>query len=259
MRSKSVAKLLGVSLSTALLLFIATPAITGSNADSQLNRALYRAQNTNDNFAIDYSFSTYIDAFGKTERTTNNIRTVKNDKEHFVETIGKNATKIMIRTQELCSRAEPNEKWTCKPIPGPQLAASLKSRHMSLYPPTAMQLLKNLLVRNPQAMQIVNLGQKIRASRTCQAFQIVMNAQKIGLDSLNEYLLVEIGDSLFVPYINAATVALCFDLDNGQVLEYQTALLLDQERMREDGVKINGSINKPIGTWHANLTAKLVK
>lgn len=232
------------------------------HAAPSLQHALARAQQpAAGSFAITYDFQLAVDALDHTDHQRYTVTNIHRDAESYILAEASPSVKVSLTDRTLCVQQQ--VAWVCQSLSAAQFAGSLKTRQMSLYPPTAMYLLEQLLARFPHAMHTTALGARQVAGRACAAFRLSLDAHAIGREALNQSLYVHIDADWLMPYVVATTLDLCFDQHTGQVLHYQTFVGLDQRQMQHDGLVAEAiagfAASHPIGTLVGGLYAQRVE
>ncbi|GEM_PF-5726204 len=248
----------GLTFALALVAATSLQAATGAEL---LHTYLVRAQSNSAAFDITYNFVVDVQALGKTSYEQSSLRSVGGDAP-FVIAQGASPVKIDVAGNSQCVKQ--GEDWQCHPLSPGQLTANLANAQMSLYPPTAMTLLAQLIELHPDAVAIAAAGSRHVAGRDCDSFRVMLNAAQLPREAYPSHLFVRVETDQTTPYVIGTTLDLCFDRLNGQVLDYQNELVLDQSRMRADGLTSGfseeaGAVTDSMGTIRARLVAQRVQ
>lgn len=248
-----------IAMGTGLIFLTAMAHI--AHAAPSLQRALAFAQQPSaGSFAIAYDFQLAVDALDHTDHQRYTVTNIRSKAEAYILAEASPSVKVSLTDRTLCVQRE--AEWVCQSLSAAQFAGSLKTRQMSLYPPTAMYLLEQLLARFANATHITELGARQVAGRACTAFRLALDAHTIGREALNQSLYVQIDADWLMPYVVATTLDLCFDTSTGQLLQYQTVIALDQQQMQQDGLLTGRSAaltQHPIGILVGGLYARQVE
>ncbi len=198
-------------------------------AVAALMEYLHQAEQHRSPAHISYRFETNIEALGDTKHSVLQFEHVQTTEDAYFLVQSAPPTKILLNSQSLCTQED--GAWMCHTVAKDQFTKNLQTENMSLFPPTAMSLLEQLITRHPDAVTVSGVGAQTIANRTCDAFRLAIDSAKIGAKQLQRYLYLALNNDYLRPYITGTTVDVCFDREHGHVLSYANTLVLDQRRM----------------------------